>query len=212
MIFYRIDYYISLLITCTIISFTRFEGLLIFFVYFICYCINQDYSSAVGNLCFFFFVSFFTIRRYPNWKKFVVPNKLNRNDAFGFQPFHYFLYCRNIICLRAIHVMLFCWLTGIFCGFILLYKSVPLAVFVFTYFLFVINIRSRDLLRFAIPMISISILIGLDFFLSSRKVRNIIKFLFPFFYYVELIYCGSQIGTKQISLQIWTRLTNQNLI
>lgn len=203
---YRIGQQLFMLIFVVLACFTRFEGVILFLVYFLLFLINLDvknliltFGSAVG-------VVFLYKTNYPNYRNFIIPHCLISNrmqESFQLNPLFYYAQLRSSISyLRPIHALEMVYFPAFFGSVVLLFVNVPLSLFCLFYSLFVTCIKSRDLHRFAIPAHSIGILIGFDSFLSHKAIQFCIFCLIPFLFLAELYYCGNQITTKPLSPQL----------
>lgn len=210
-IFYRYDFHFSLIAVVTLATFTKFEGFILFIVYLILYALRTDVNSIISIGVATFIVFLIINIRYPNYSKFIIPMSELRNgrinDSFEMKPFfYYFNLRRSISNLRAIHALEMIYFPCIFGSCILLFESLPLSFFCFAYTIFLSFIQSSDIHRFAIPVHVISILAGLDFFLSTPAIKFAITCLSPFFFLGELYYCGNQISSRSLSYGVWSKL------
>lgn len=201
-ILYRKGFHLCLIFFITISTFTRFEGFLLFIVFLILYALQKDISNIISMGAATFAIFLIINIKYPNYSRFIIPLSTiqggSNSDHFEMKPFFY--YCnlrRSISNLRVIHSLEMIYFPCIFGGFVLLFENLPLSVFCFVYTLFLSCIQSSDMHRFAIPVHIVSILVGLDFFLSIPSIKFALKCLMPFLFLGEMYYCGYQISTRQ---------------
>jgi hypothetical protein len=204
LIFYRAD--APLFLTCTLIfaTFVRFEAVFFFAIFAVCYGLTKTYPMAIFFGTFGIIMIVMIVIFYPNWSDAIVPNAIKRGKTKEQEmvtkwPFQFFFRVRNSISnLRQIHTLHMIFVPALFGSALLLFQSMPLALFGFGYTLVVSFIQSQDMSRFAIPVHAIAILIGCQFLLSAKVVTFVLICVSPVVVVFELYYCGQQIHSRQV--------------
>jgi hypothetical protein len=204
LILYRGDYPLFLIGTIVLASFVRFEAVSLFFVFAACYALAKAYPPALLFAAIGVAMALIVAIFYPDWRDAVVPNairtgKPKEQELVTKWPFQFFFIVRDSISnLRQIHTLHMIFFPPLFGSVLLLFQSMPLAIFGFGYTFVLSFIQSQDMNRFAIPVHAITLLTGCHFFLSAKVVSFVIICAAPVVVVFELYYCGQQINSRQL--------------
>jgi hypothetical protein len=204
LILYRLGHPWLLAAALVFASLLRLEAIFLFVGFAICYALIREWPHAVALGAVGVLVVVYVNVFVPDWRDGVIPDAISRGDHHEREfvhtrPFGFFFLVRgDIVHLRQLHTLQMILIPPIFASALLLFQSVPLAVFGFAYVLAVSFIQSQDLNRFAIPVHAITILAGCHFFLSQKVVTFIIVLAAPCVLASELYYCGQQISSRQV--------------
>lgn len=214
LLFYKTDHPILLLSTCILGCATRFEFVLMFPVFAICYFLcKRNFDGIVASTCGV--VVFLLLSNlYPQWRVYIVPNGILKGQAqdaeyFAGIPFAYFWLAKNSVyhlrIVHALHMVLF----PSFFGAALLYsQSLPLSIFGLIYSIYVSMIQSRDMNRFAIPTHTLCFLVGLAFFFKEPPVKFVLSIAAPVAFLIEVYLAAGQMRSRQMAEDLITMLYN----
>jgi hypothetical protein len=202
LVFYRRGSLLFLTGTMVLASFVRLEGVCLFGVFAVCYALGRDFPPAVVVATVGFLRVLSIAVFYPTWWDTILPNAIRHGkeqELVTKWPFEFFNVVRKSIShLRQVHTLHMVYVPALFGSVLLLFQSMPLAIFGFGYVIVLSFIQSKDVSRFAIPVHAITILTGCRFFLSAKPVTFVLYCLAPIMVVCELYYCGEQIHSRQI--------------
>jgi hypothetical protein len=180
------------------------ETIFLFAGFAICYALIREWPKAAALAAIGAIVVLYVAVFFPDWRDAVIPDALSRGrenerEFVSSRPFGFFFLVRGSIDnLRQVHTLHMVFIPPIFGAMLLLFQSMPLAVFVLAYVGAVSFIQSQDLSRFIMPAHVVAILVGCHFFLSAKIVNFVIVCAAPIVFASELYYCGQQIYSRQV--------------
>ena len=207
LLLYKTDHPLLLLGVCLIGCATRFEFVMMFLVFGICYFLARRNLYGITSIACGVLVAIFLTNAYPEWRRYIVPNALNKgaeheHELFVGTPFGLFWKVRGSIHnLRLIHVLHMVWFPSFFGAALLYTQSLPLSVCSLIYSLFLTTIQSRDMNRFAIPAHAL-FLIGIGFFLKHPPVKFVLSVVGPLAFLVEVWACRLQLQSRQLHVTL----------
>lgn len=206
LLLYKIDHPLLLLAVCLIGCATRFEFVMMFLVFGICYFLARQNLHGIASIACGVLVAIFLTNAYPDWRHYIVPNALNKGSEHDHElvtaPFGmFFKVYGSITNLRLIHALHMVWFPSFFGAALLYTQSLPLSVCSLIYSLFLTTIQSRDMNRFAIPAHAF-FLLGIGFFLKHPPVKFVFSVVAPLAFLTEVWACRLQFRSRQIPVNL----------
>ena len=210
LIFFRTEQLFPMLFCLIYATITRIEGLSIVGTIGLCYLLKFDIIraifsgfGAIGTIAVFYshYVFFNNVHAYFDHNK-------NQHDLIGipFMDFvemgFYSAYMQQKLLLETVVIAGLCDMWT---------KSVPLAIFVFVYFVYVGALKHPDLFRYGIPSYMPCLLIGFDFVWSHPLVKDNIKTITIVYIVIALIYINGQIVSNIMDKEIYAQVVNSSM-
>jgi hypothetical protein len=178
----------------------------------ICYLIAGDVVWSpvlfVCALAQFFLVSHFC----PNWPEFVIPHRRRTGKPLEKEFLHAGFFgwfrdtARSISYLRLVHSAHMVVFPPLLASVLLLFQAMPLAVFGIVHVTFLGFVQSADVHRFAIPLHSVVLLTGFNFFVTERSSRFVFLCAIPVALALDFRYAGNQISSRQFGDGVWAQV------
>lgn len=202
LIFAKLDYHILAAITSIYVCLIRFEGVIVPITLLIVESFKRN-LQAVSFYMIAIMIDLFVLILRVDWKFFIVPNQPHTVSYIDV-PYNITLTqissISNLMKGNSYLISHSLFLLGT--GF-LVSSSLPLAIFCIFWEIFYASLTNTEPMRFAIPLITFSIVCGFDMLFNSKNSRFILVVLAPFYMFLVLFVSSSQYQAYQDSKQIW---------
>lgn len=194
-IFYRHNKFVLLLFTLILCIFTRVEGIMLSFVFFLLYIIKFSFKRVFLIGCLISLYIFILSINDINFEKYLIllyyPFSFKLNETFSLNPLNYYLKnAESISQLRNAHSYLQLYIPLIFSGVLLLFSELQIGIFILTWVIFSLFINSEYIFYFLVPSQIFAYLIGFGHIYRGRKATIFILlflFIYSFVYSIQEI-------------------------
>ena len=212
MIFFKTNQFILLLLSLFGATITRIEGLSIVGTIGLCYLLRLDIIRAVlcsigalGTVGVFYmhYICFHNVHAYfdhnQGYKRLLdLPfiDYMYLSTDYSMFPMLYQKFFMHAILLIPLFTI---W-----------NKSIPLCIFILTYFIYMAAIQHPDIFRYGSPAYLPSLLIGFDCIVSLPIIKNKIKQIMLTYTIFSVFYIFGQINSNIMGKEVYAQIVNNS--